>query len=329
MARRSPGNRNPAIPQGLKTTNPMHIILANPRGFCAGVNMAIKALEAAIERFGTPIYVYHEIVHNTWVVEHFRERGVAFVNSLDEVPHGSRLLFSAHGVSPMVRKTALERNIEAIDATCPLVQKVHRNVVRYASEGYTIILIGHRGHDEVIGTMSEAPEYVRVLENEREIRSVAIPDESKVAYLTQTTLSVNETRRMIEILKERFPKIVSPSAANICYATQNRQDAVTVLGADVEIVLVVGSRTSSNSRRLAERAESLGICSYLVDGPDDITAGWFRGDETVLVTAGASAPEHVVQACVQVLRDRFQTTVEEKTVREETVSFPLPEGLLR
>ncbi len=305
----------------------MHIILANPRGFCAGVNMAIKALEAAIERFGTPLYVYHEIVHNTWVVEDFRRRGVVFVDSLDEIPHGSRLLFSAHGVSPNVRKTVLERDIQAIDATCPLVQKVHRNVVRYASNGYTIILIGHRGHDEVIGTMSEAPEYVRVLENEQEIRSVCIPDESKVAYVTQTTLSVRETQRMVEVLKERFPRIESPRAANICYATQNRQDAVAMLGANVDIVLVVGSRTSSNSRRLAEQAESLGICSYLVDGPDDITAGWFRGDETILVTAGASAPEHVVQDCVQVLRERFQATVEEKTVREENVSFPLPKGL--
>lgn len=290
--------------------------------------MAIKALDAAVDRFGTPIYVYHDIVHNTWVVEYFRRRGVVFVDSIDEVPHGARLLFSAHGVAPGVRKTALERNIETIDATCPLVAKVHRAVIRYASEGYAILLIGHRGHDEVIGVMSEAPEYIRVVENEREIRSVTFPPDAKVAYLTQTTLSVNETRRMIEILKERFPHIQGPPAANICYATQNRQDAVATLGENVDIVLVVGSRSSSNSRRLAEQSEMLGICSYLVDGPDDIATGWFHGDETVLITAGASAPEQIVQDCVRVLSKRFPATIEEKTVRREDVSFPLPEGLV-
>ena len=306
----------------------MHIILTNPRGFCAGVNMAIKALDAAIERFGTPIYVYHEIVHNNWVVDYFRKKGVSFVNTVDEVPVGGRMLFSAHGVSPEIRLTAMERNIDTIDATCPLVSKVHREVIRYASAGHTIILIGHRGHDEVIGVMCEAPEYIRIVENEKEIGELEFDPDEKLAYVTQTTLSVDETRNMIERLRHRFPGIAGPENANICYATQNRQDAVKQLSESVDIVLVVGSRSSSNSRRLAEKAESLDVCSYLVDGPDDIAAGWFQGDETVLITAGASAPEHLVQSCVRVLQDRFHATVEEKTVCEEKISFRLPKELL-
>lgn len=306
----------------------MHIILANPRGFCAGVNMAIKALEAALERFGTPLYVYHEIVHNKWVVEHFRKIGVRFVDRMDDVPSGSRLMFSAHGVSPEVRLTALERNIETIDATCPLVNRIHSEVIRAASSGYFIVLIGHRGHDEIIGTMSEAPEYIRIVENESEIESLSFSPDDKLVYLTQTTLSIKETRRMIELLRQKFPQIIGPPAANICYATQNRQDAIEKLGDGVDVALIVGSRNSSNSRRLAERAESLGICSYLVDGPDDIAAGWFTGDEKVLISAGASAPEHLVQACVQMLRDRFDATVEEKSVCEERISFRLPKELV-
>ncbi len=305
----------------------MQIILANPRGFCAGVNMAIKALDAALERFGTPIYVYHEIVHNTWVVDDFTRKGVRFVDDMEEVPGGSHLLFSAHGVAPEIRLMALERNIRTIDATCPLVNKVHQDVIRYASDGYMIVLIGHRGHDEVIGTMSEAPEYIRIVENEEEINSLAFDEDVKLAYLTQTTLSVDETRRMIGRLRERFPRIVGPDAANICYATQNRQNAVRQLSFGVDIVLIIGSRSSSNSRRLAERAEAIGICSYLVDGPDDITTGWFRGDEIVLVSAGASAPEHVVQGCVDVLKTRFHATVEERRVCEETTVFRLPREL--
>ncbi len=303
----------------------MHIILANPRGFCAGVNMAIKALEAALERFGSPIYVYHEIVHNNRVVEDFRNRGVQFVNSIYEMPVGGVLLFSAHGVSPEIRLAAMERNIVTIDATCPLVRKVHQEVIRYTSLGYTIILIGHRGHDEVTGIMSEAPEYIKIVENETEINELPVTYDTKLAFLTQTTLSVDETRSMIELMKRRFPGIVGPDNANICYATQNRQNAVRELGTGADIVLVVGSRSSSN--RLAEKAESLGICSYLVDGPDDIAAGWFRGDETVLITAGASAPEHIVQSCVAMLQDRFQATVEEKIVCNEKIAFPLPQEL--
>lgn len=289
--------------------------------------MAIKALEAALERFGTPLYVYHEIVHNKWVVEHFRQLGVRFVDSMNDVPTGSRLMFSAHGVSPEVRLTALERNIETIDATCPLVNKIHQEVIRAASAGFFIILIGHRGHDEIIGTMNEAPGYIRVVENESEIESLFFSPEDKLVYLTQTTLSVKETRGMIDLLRKKFPQIVGPPAANICYATQNRQDAIEKLGDGVNIALIVGSRNSSNSRRLAERAESLGICSYLVDGPDDIATGWFEGGETVLISAGASAPEHLVQDCVHMLRTRFGATVEERRVCEEKVSFRLPAEL--
>jgi 4-hydroxy-3-methylbut-2-enyl diphosphate reductase len=304
--------------------NSVHIILANPRGFCAGVNMAVKALDAALLRFGTPMYVYHEIVHNTWVVNYFRNIGACFVDSIDEVPVGSRLMFSAHGVSPEVRLQALKRKIKTIDATCPLVSKVHRDVIRYASEGYTIILIGHRGHDEVNGTMNEAPESIRIVENEQEIETLSFQPDEKLVYLTQTTLSVEETANMIELLQQRFPNITGHSGTNICYATQNRQDAVRKLSIGSDVVLVVGSRTSSNSRRLAELAKSLGICSYLVDGPDDIETELFQGNETILITAGASAPERIVQDCVQVLQTRFQATVEEKTTCTESLAFRLP-----
>jgi 4-hydroxy-3-methylbut-2-enyl diphosphate reductase len=305
----------------------MHILLANPRGFCAGVHMALKALSAALERFGTPVYVYHEIVHNTWVVADFRRRGVVFVDDIDAVPSGSRLLFSAHGVAPSIRRTAIERNITTIDATCPLVSKVHREVVRFVSEGYTILMIGHRGHDEVIGTVGEAPEYVRVVENEQEIDALTVTPDEKLAYLTQTTLSLNETHELVEKLRTKFPQIVGPPSGDICYATQNRQNAIEKLAVGTDIALVVGSRSSSNSRRVAERAESLGICSYLVDGPDDIAAGWFSGTETVLITAGASAPERIVRRCVAVLQSRFHATFEERVVCEERIEFALPKDL--
>ncbi|MDR1141855.1 MAG: 4-hydroxy-3-methylbut-2-enyl diphosphate reductase [Planctomycetaceae bacterium] len=305
----------------------MHIILVNPRGFCAGVNMAVKALDAALQYFGKPVYVYHEIVHNTWVVDYFRKRGACFVDTIDNVPAGSRLMFSAHGVSPEIRLQALERNIKTIDATCPLVNTVHRAVIRYATEGYTIILIGHRGHDEVNGIMSEAPESIRIVENEQEIANLSFQPNEKLVYLTQTTLSVEETAKMIELLRQRFPAIAGNSVANICYATQNRQNAVLELSVGVDAVLVVGSRTSSNSRRLAELAESLGISSYLVDGPDDIALGLFRGNETILITAGASAPEQIVQDCVQMLQTQFQATIEEKTTCKESLAFRLPKEL--
>jgi len=283
----------------------MLILLAEPRGFCAGVTRAVQSLDHAVKRLGTPIYVYHEIVHNTWIVEDFRQKGVIFVDTLSEIPHGSRLMFSAHGVSPEIRKIAAERNLETIDATCPLVDKVHRSAIDYAQNGYKIILIGHRDHDEVVGVVGEVPDAIWVVENEAEIVSLTFGKEEKLAYLTQTTLSITETFQKIERLKERFPNIVGPPQSNICDATQSRQDAVRERCHEVDVVIVVGSRSSSNSRRLAEQAEALGVRSFLVDGSENIPLDVFTGKETVLITAGASAPEHLVQGCVDLLKREF------------------------
>ncbi len=305
----------------------MKVLLASPRGFCAGVNMAIESLELALDAFGPPIYVYHEIVHNQHVVNHFRGRGVTFVDSLAEVPPGATLLFSAHGVSPEIRRVARERKLRAIDATCPLVTKVHLEAIKYAEAGYTILLIGHEGHDEVIGTMGEAPEAILLVESPEQVASLQVADERKVAYLTQTTLSVDDANRIIRRLKERFPHIAAPPKDDICYATQNRQEAVAQLSAEADLVLVLGSQNSSNSQRLAELARERGVHAHLIDGPDDIDAAWFEGVETVLVTAGASAPEVVVEACLTWLCDRFGATVEPRSIREESVSFPLPREL--
>jgi len=305
----------------------MRVTLASPRGFCAGVNMAIEALELALRTLPPPIYVYHEIVHNKHVVENFRNRGVVFVDELVEVPAGATLLFSAHGVSPEIRQLARNRGLRAIDATCPLVTKVHLEAIKYASEGTTIFLIGHEGHDEVIGTMGEAPEAIVLVESPEEVDRLQVVDESKLAYLTQTTLSVDDANRIIDRLKERFPQIVAPPKADICYATQNRQEAVSVLAAAADLTLVLGSQNSSNSQRLAELSRERGVLSYLIDGPQDIDAAWLEGVETVLVTAGASAPEVVVDAVLDLLRGQFGATVEERTLREEDVSFPLPREL--
>ena len=305
----------------------MKIILAAPRGFCAGVNMAIESLELALQAFGTPIYVYHEIVHNKYVVESFSQRGVVFVDELDEVPLGSNLLFSAHGVAPEIREMAKQRDLTAIDATCPLVTKVHLEAIRYAREGFNILLIGHEGHDEVIGTMGEAPESIRLVESPEDVSRLDLPDDAKVAYLTQTTLSVDDANRIIRRLKERFPHIVSPPKEDICYATQNRQEAVSLLADEADHVLVLGSQNSSNSQRLKELARERGVVANLIDGVNDIEDGWFQGQETVLVTAGASAPESVVQECVDYLVSNFNATVETRTIREEEVHFPLPKEL--
>ncbi|MCH2116682.1 MAG: 4-hydroxy-3-methylbut-2-enyl diphosphate reductase [Pirellulales bacterium] len=305
----------------------MKVLLASPRGFCAGVNMAIESLELALEAFGAPLYVYHEIVHNKYVVSHFCDRGVRFVDQLDDVPEGSTLLFSAHGVSPEVRRVALQRQLHAIDATCPLVTKVHLEAIKYASQGYTVLLIGHEGHDEVIGTMGEAPEAIVLVEEADDVNSLQVADESKVAYLTQTTLSVDDANRIINQLKVRFPAIVAPPKEDICYATQNRQEAVSVLASEAQLTLVVGSQNSSNSQRLAELARQRGIEAHLIDGTDDMNPEWFAGVETVLMTAGASAPEVVVEECLDWLRDRFAAKVEVRSLREEKVSFPLPKGL--
>ncbi|MBX3426652.1 MAG: 4-hydroxy-3-methylbut-2-enyl diphosphate reductase [Pirellulales bacterium] len=305
----------------------MNVLLASPRGFCAGVNMAIEALELALQSLPTPIYVYHEIVHNKYVVNRFRDLGVVFVDHLDEVPAGATLLFSAHGVSPEIRRAARERRLRAIDATCPLVTKVHLEAIRYAEAGYTIFLIGHEGHDEVIGTMGEAPEAIILVETPEDVDRLCVADEAKLAYLTQTTLSVDDANRIIRRLRERFPRIAAPPKDDICYATQNRQEAVAKLADEAQLTLVLGSQNSSNSQRLAELSAERGTPARLIDGPQDLDPAWFAGVDTVLVTAGASAPEVVVEATLDYLRDKFAATVEVRSLREETVSFPLPKEL--
>lgn len=305
----------------------MKIILANPRGFCAGVNMAIESLDRALELYGTPLYVYHEIVHNRPVVERFRKRGVVFVDDVSEIPPGATVLYSAHGVAPALRASAGERNLRAIDATCPLVTKVHLEAVRFAREGFTILLIGHEGHDEVIGTMGEAPANIVLVQEEAEVERLDFPSNAKLAYLTQTTLSVDDANVIIDALKRRFPQIVGPSRDDICYATQNRQEAVKELVPEADVVVVFGSQNSSNSKRLEEIAQGFGKRAHLIDGVSEIGPDWFDGSETVLITAGASAPEDVVEECVAYLQGKFGATVETRTVREEHVSFPLPREL--
>jgi 4-hydroxy-3-methylbut-2-enyl diphosphate reductase len=305
----------------------MKILLAGPRGFCAGVNMAIETLETAIRLHGTPIYVFHEIVHNKHVVNRFVREGAVFVDSVEEVPEGAVLLFSAHGVAPEVRRVAAARRLRAIDATCPLVTKVHLEAVKYAKAGYRIVLIGHAGHDEVIGTMGQAPEAFTLVDNVAEVDALPFGPDDKLAYLTQTTLSVDDASRIINRLKERFPQIVGPPKDDICYATQNRQEAVRLLSGDADLVIVLGSRNSSNSQRLAELAADSGIPAHLIDGASEIDPAWFTGNETVVITAGASAPESVVQDCVQWLRSHYRATVEERVIREEDVYFPLPKEL--
>ena len=305
----------------------MKVILVSPRGFCAGVNMAIESLELAIQAFGTPVYVYHEIVHNKYVVEGFRDKGAIFVDDLSEVPPDSHLLFSAHGVSPEIRQTARERNLFAIDATCPLVIKVHLEAISFAKQGYTIVLIGHEGHDEVVGTMGEAPEAIVLVEDEEDIAQLNVADESKIAYLTQTTLSVDDANRLIDCLKTRFPRIAGPPKEDICYATQNRQEAVKLLSSECDVVLVVGSQNSSNSQRLRELAKENGVRAFLIDGPDDVNLNWFDGSETIVITAGASAPETLVESCVDLLVEKFAARVETRSIRDEEVHFPLPRPL--
>jgi 4-hydroxy-3-methylbut-2-en-1-yl diphosphate reductase len=305
----------------------MHVILANPRGFCAGVNMAVEALELALKAFGTPLYAFHEIVHSRPVVERFRRCGVVFVDSIDEVPEGGTVLYSAHGVSPVIREASARRKLRAIDATCPLVTKVHTEAIRYAKEGYTIVLIGHEGHDEVVGTMGEVPHSILLVEDVHDVAALTLSADAKLAYLTQTTLSVDETTGIIAALRTKYPQIVGPAKSDICYATQNRQEAVKDLSEEVHVVLVLGSQNSSNSNRLADIGRQRGKAAYLIDTAKDIRDEWFKLDDTVLVTAGASAPEENVQEVVYYLKQRFGATVETRTIREEHVSFPLPREL--
>ena len=305
----------------------MKIILAAPRGFCAGVNMAVQSLDIALKHFGPPIYVYHEIVHNQHVVQTFQGKGAVFVNTLEEVPSDSTVLFSAHGVSPEIRRIAKERRLNAIDATCPLVTKVHLEAIKFAKEHYTIVLIGHEGHDEVIGTMGEAPEAIVLVEDPDGVEALQFTSETKLAYLTQSTLSVDDANRIIQRLKDRFPWIIGPPKEDICYATQNRQEAVRILCQQADVVIVLGSQNSSNSQRLRELAQEFDRPSYLADGPQDLKEEYFHGVESVLITAGASAPEMVVQNTIQWLKDKFNASVEEQEVRKEEVYFPLPRVL--
>jgi 4-hydroxy-3-methylbut-2-enyl diphosphate reductase len=302
----------------------MKIFLAAPRGFCAGVNMAVEALDRAIALFGAPLYVFHEIVHNRHVVERFRSKGAVFVNDLTEVPDGATVMYSAHGVSPAVHQMATARGLNVIDATCPLVRKVHLEAVRFAEQGYAIVLIGHHGHDEVVGTLGHAPRSIRLVENPNDVDRLDIGPQEKVAYLTQTTLSVDEANLIIERLKRRYPQCVGAPKEDICYATQNRQEALKKLLPLADAVLVVGSRNSSNSNRLVEVAREFGCPAWLVDDATDLDCSWFAGKGSVVVTAGASAPEDLVAQCVAALCEWFDATVEEHTGREEQVAFPLP-----
>ena len=305
----------------------MEIVLANPRGFCAGVNMAIECLDEAIRLFGAEIFVYHEIVHNKHVVDRFTSQGVTFVDDVSEVPEGAILLYSAHGVSPEIRRQARDRNLRSIDATCPLVTKVHMEAVRFARDGYNIVLIGHEGHDEVIGTMGEAPESITLVETVDDVNALPFASDDKVAYLTQTTLSVDEAGVLIERLKQRFPAIASPPREDICYATTNRQQAVSTLIEQADALIVLGSQNSSNSQRLKEIGATSGKPAFLVDGARDLKREWFEACETVLITAGASAPEVVVRECVDFLAAEFGAKLREVTVREENVHFALPKEL--
>ncbi|MGH7830275.1 MAG: 4-hydroxy-3-methylbut-2-enyl diphosphate reductase, partial [Candidatus Binatia bacterium] len=272
------------------------VVVAQPRGFCAGVEMAVETVERALKRYGPPLYVFHEIVHNRYVVEEFGRKGVTFVQSVEAVPQGARLIFSAHGVSPRVWEQARRKGLQIIiDATCPLVEKVHREVRKFASQGYWILLVGHRDHDEIVGTSGEAPERIRIVGNMEEAREIRVPEPEKVVLLTQTTLSVDDTREIVEVLKKRFPKMVTPPKEDICYATQNRQDAVKELAREVDLVLVIGSPNSENSNQLCRVARSQGIPAYLINDTREIDPGWLQGVERVGVTSGASVPERLVQ----------------------------------
>jgi 4-hydroxy-3-methylbut-2-enyl diphosphate reductase len=305
------------------------IILLRPRGFCAGVVRAIDVVKIALNLYGAPIYVRKEIVHNQHVVEELRGAGAIFVEELDEVPEGARVIYSAHGVAPSVRAEARKRKLQVIDATCPLVTKVHLEAVKFARKGYTIILIGHKDHDEVIGTLGEAPEATVLVSTVEDVDRLDVKDPEHVSYITQTTLSLDETRDIVERLKERFPKIQGPAAQDICYATENRQVAVKAVVPLCQTLLVVGSSNSSNSRRLVEVSERTGVPAYLIDDLSEVEPQWLSGVNTVAVTAGASAPENLVQDLIQSLRERGYTELEEMEIREEDVRFNLPSELAR
>jgi 4-hydroxy-3-methylbut-2-en-1-yl diphosphate reductase len=305
----------------------MKVLLANPRGFCAGVNMAIDVVDQVLQIKGAPVYVYHEIVHNLHVVNDFRARGVTFVDSIEEVPDGGTVVYSAHGVSPAIRDAAKRRRLVEIDATCPLVTKVHLEVLRFAKQGHTIVFIGHRNHDEAIGTVGEAPESIVVVESPEDVERLEIPDPNRLAYVTQTTLSLGDAERIIRALKAKFPNIKAPPKEDICYATTNRQNAVNELAPEVDLVLVIGSKNSSNSQRLVDTAKDVGKDAYLIDDVRELQPQWMTGKRSVLVTAGASAPEHLVEQLLEKLRSEYAGVVDVRTLVEEDVNFAPPPSL--
>src|SRR5436190_13925959 len=307
---------------------PEKLLLAAPRGYCAGVDRAVQTVEHALNLYGAPVYVRKEIVHNKHVVEKLRERGAIFVDELDDsVPEGSMTVFSAHGVSPAVHADAARRNLDTIDATCPLVTKVHREALKFAAEGYTIVLIGHSGHEEGEGTMGEAPEHIVLVETEADVDALEVVDPEKLAYISQTTLSVDETRAIINRLRERFPSIIGPRTDDICYATTNRQAAVKQMAPHCDLVLVIGSKNSSNSNRLVEVAREHGADSHLIDSEEQVREEWLEGTRVVGITSGASAPEELVQRLVSFFRARGTEQVEEFEVVQEDVRFMLPKTI--
>ncbi len=305
----------------------MRVILAQPRGFCAGVERAIEIVEAALEQHGPPIYVRHEIVHNPRVVENLRARGVRFVEQIDQVPEGAIAVFSAHGVSRKVEEAASTRNLRSLDATCPLVSKVHKEGRRYSARGYDIILIGHENHPEVEGTVGQIPGPVHLVSDVEGAAALKVRDPRKVAYITQTTLSVDDTREVISALRQRFPEIVGPDVKDICYATQNRQAAVRALAAQVDLLLVVGAENSSNSNRLCEVANDCGVPSYLLEDPSRLDPDWLVGVESIGVTAGASTPEELVSELIERLREHADLELSTMDGIEENVRFSLPDIL--
>ncbi len=304
------------------------ILMAQPRGFCAGVDRAINIVNEALTRFGKPIYVGHEIVHNAYVVNELREKGAVFVEDLQEVPKGGIVVFSAHGVSQEVRKDAQDRGLQVYDATCPLVTKVHLEVVKMSTDGFTILMIGHAGHPEVEGTMGQVKEGLFLIEKLADVAELSFSDNEKIAFVTQTTLSIDETKEIVEALTKKFPNIVQPRKQDICYATQNRQDAVKFMAPQVEVVIVVGSATSSNSNRLRELSEKLGVPSYMVDAPEQLKPEWFVGKKRIGLTAGASAPESLAQSIVARILEFGPRQVRALDGVVEDVTFSLPKNLV-
>jgi 4-hydroxy-3-methylbut-2-enyl diphosphate reductase len=311
------------------TAGPSKVLLAAPRGYCAGVDRAVQAVEEALDMHGAPIYVRKEIVHNKHVVEQLEKRGAIFVEEETEVPEGAMVVFSAHGVAPSVHANAKTRQLRTIDATCPLVTKVHVEARKFAEEGYTIILIGHEGHEEVEGTTGEAPESIILVQTEDEVEALEVDDPDRVAYITQTTLSVDETTAIIAALKQKFPNITGPKTDDICYATTNRQQAVKALAKECDLVLVIGSTNSSNSVRLVEVAREHGVDSYLIDFHHQVEESWLEGVETVGITSGASAPEELVERLVELFRERGATDISELRTVDEDVRFMLPTEIRR